>query len=173
MVFAHRLLEELRLEAAVTRKFLAVVPFDQSAFQPAPTSETLGRLAIHVAEIMGWWKAVLTQEELDFIDFAPADITSVAQLLSYFDGLLAEAMQALATATAEDLELTWSMRYGEIVYFTLPKSQVLRIFCMNHLVHHRAQLGVYLRILGVPLPATYGPSADDEDVILVAPFAIH
>lgn len=173
MSFTQILQDELRLEAAVTRKYLAIVPFEQSDYQPAPESERLGRLAIHVAEIMGWWKAVLTQDELDFMDFEPAEITSVAQILAYFDGLLTEALEVLANAKPEDFEKTWSMRYGEIVYFTLPKSQVVRIFCMNHLIHHRAQLGVYLRMLGVLLPATYGPSADDEDVILISPFGLH
>ncbi|MBL7765217.1 MAG: hypothetical protein JNJ58_03935 [Chitinophagaceae bacterium] len=69
-----------------------------------------------------------------------------------------------------ELNETWSITHGEETYFTLPKKQVLRIFCMNHLIHHRAQLGVYLRLLGIPVPATYGLSADNFEMILTAPF---
>ena len=171
MPLAQDLLNELTQEAVVTRKYLASVPFDKADFKPHEKSESLGRLAIHVAEIIGWWKACIEQEELDFTNFEPAAIQSTEALLAYFDGLLAEAKAALEKAKMIDLEKgTWSMRYEDIVYFTLSKKQSLRIFCMNHLVHHRAQLGVYLRLLDIPIPAIYGPSADDEEVLLVQPF---
>ena len=87
-----------------------------------------------------------------------------------FDDLLTSAKKALSEVKDEELEKNWSMTHGEAVLFTLPKKQVLRIFCMNHLVHHRSQLGTYLRQLDIPVPAAYGPSADDEDVILINPF---
>jgi uncharacterized damage-inducible protein DinB len=167
MTTTQSLTQELLLEAQVTRRYLAAVPYDKLGYQPSDKSETLGRLAIHVAEIVAWWRDCLMYDELDFIDFEPREITTSIALLAYFDQLLIEAVQALAAATEGELDKPWSMRHGETVYFTLPKRQVLRIFCMNHLVHHRAQLGVYLRLLGVPVPATYGPSADDEDVILI------
>ena len=80
---------------------------------------------------------------------------------------MAEAQTALATVKNKEFEKDWSMTYGDEILFTLPKKQVASIFCMNHLVHHRAQLGVYLRLLNIPVPATYGPSADDEDVISI------
>jgi uncharacterized damage-inducible protein DinB len=160
-------INELKQEAAVTRRFLAVVPFDQADFKPHPNSESLGKLAIHVAEIIAWWKSVLTNHELDFEHFEPQEITSTDRLLAFFDELLSQAIEALQNSSEDTLEGTWSMRNGTEVYFTLSKSQALRIFCMNHLVHHRAQLGVYLRLLNVPVPATYGPSADDFEVILV------
>jgi len=173
MPLVQDLLNELTQEAAVTRKYLASVPFDKATFQPHKKSETLGRLAIHVAEILGWWKSCILQDELDFTNFEPVDIQSTEALLTYFDGLLAAAKIALQQAKEIDLEKdTWSMRYEDIVYFTLSKKQALRIFCMNHLVHHRAQLGVYLRLLDIPLPAVYGPSADDEEVLLVTPFSL-
>ncbi|MFK7810120.1 MAG: 2-amino-4-hydroxy-6-hydroxymethyldihydropteridine diphosphokinase [Saprospiraceae bacterium] len=171
MTKAEQLLQELRLEATVTRKFLAVVPFDQKDFKPAEKSEALGRLAIHVAEILSWWTACIEADKLDFFGFEPKDIKTTEELLNYYDELLASAKKSLASAPDEIMTDDWSMTYGEEVLFTLPKEQVLRIFCMNHLVHHRAQLGVYLRILGVPIPATYGPSADDEEVILVNPYS--
>lgn len=173
MSLVQDLLNELTLEAVVTRKYLASVPFDKAAFQPHEKSETLGRLAIHVAEIIAWWKECIFHQELDFIDFEPKELQSTEELLTYFDTLLVEAKSALQQVKDSDLNNgTWSMRYGDIVYFTLPKKQVLRIFCMNHLVHHRAQLGVYLRLLDIPVPAVYGPSADDDEVLLVQPFTL-
>ena len=170
MTLAQDLLNELRQEAAVTRKYLELVPFDKQDYKPHEKSETLGRLAIHVAEIIAWWKASIIDDELDFIDFEPKDISSTSQLLAYFDELLKEAEMILEKAQDKDFEGLWSMRHGEVILFTLPKKQVVRTFCMNHLIHHRAQLGVYLRLLDVALPATYGPSADDDDVILINPY---
>lgn len=170
MTIARDLLNELKQEAAVTRKYLESVPFDKKDFKPHEKSETLGRLAIHVAEIIAWWKSCIVDDELDFIDFKPKDITSTTQLLSYFDELLLEAETVLEQAQDKDFGGLWSMRHGEDIFFTLPKKQVVRTFCLNHLIHHRAQLGVYLRLLNVPIPATYGPSADDDEVILINPY---
>jgi uncharacterized damage-inducible protein DinB len=170
MTAGQELLQELRLEAAVTRRYLENVPFNKLDYKPAEKSETLGRLAIHVAEIIAWWTSVVETDGLDFADFAPKDIQSNEELLSYFDTLLADAIKSLSTVKDEVFEKNWSMSNGEEVYFTLPKKQVARLFCMNHLVHHRAQLGVYLRMLDVVVPATYGPSADDFEVILTHPY---
>ncbi len=147
MTTAHELLNELKQEAAVTRRYLERVPFDRHAFKPHEKSETLGRLAIHVAEIVAWWKECLLNDELNFINFEPKQFSTTEQLLDYFDGLVVEAAKVLSEAQPEDFLKEWSMRHGETIYFTLPKKQVLRTFCMNHLIHHRAQLGVYLRLL--------------------------
>ena len=170
MTIGQELLKELTLEGAVTRRFLERVPFDKAEFRLHEKSEKLGHLAIHVAEIVAWWKECVDNDELNFVDFKQKEIKSTDELLSYFDGLLSEAKKALSEITDEELEKPWSMTHGEDVLFTLPKKQVLRIFCMNHLVHHRSQLGCYLRQLEVPVPAAYGPSADDENVILIKPF---
>lgn len=167
MSIAGDLIKELKLEAAVTRKFLSRVPFDKKNFKPSEKSETLSRLAIHVAESVSWWKACMKQDKLDFIDFTPEDFDTSDELLTYFDDLLVEALDALDGVKDKELQEDWSMTYGDQILFTQSKKQVLRIFCMNHLIHHRAQLGVYLRLLDIPVPATYGPSADDEEVILV------
>ena len=170
MTIGKELLQELTLEATLTRRYLASVPFDKLDFQPSNKSETLGRLAIHIAEIIAWWSSCVESDKLDFLDFEPEDIKTKAELLAYFDTLLENAMYALSNAKDEEFTRPWSMTNGADVLFTLPKKQVARLFCMNHLVHHRAQLGVYLRLLDIPVPATYGPSADDEDVILIQPF---
>ena len=137
------------MEAAVTRRFLEHVPFDRLEFQPTEKSEPLGRL--------------------DFTHFQPRVFTSSTALLSYFDSLLADAKRALAVVDDAQFSKPWSMTHGGEVLFTLPKKQVARLFCMNHLVHHRSQLGMYSRLLGVVVPATYGPSADDDSVILIKP----
>lgn len=167
MTIGQEFLRELTLESEVTRRYLESVPFDKKEFKSAEKSESLGRLAIHVAEITSWWTALIQKDKLDFIDFEPEDIQSTEALLQYFDNLLVEAKSALSTVKDEAFDEEWSMTYGDEVLFTLPKKQVARIFCMNHLVHHRAQLGVYLRMLDIPVPAVYGPSADDENVILI------
>ena len=167
MTIGQEFLKELLLESEVTRRYLVSVPFEKKNFKPAEKSESLGRLAIHIAEIIAWWTACVKQDKLDFIDFEPRDINTTEELLAYFDHLLTEAKEALLEVKDEEFNKEWSMTYGEDILFTLPKKQVARIFCMNHLVHHRAQLGVYLRLLDIPIPAAYGPSADDENVLLI------
>ena len=170
MRIGQELLQELILEAEVTRRFLEKVPFDKLDYKPTEKSEELGRLAVHVAEIIAWWSSVIETDRLDFIDFNPKEFTSNEELLTYFDELLESAKKALSKVKDEEFEKNWSMTHGEDVLFTLPKKQVARLFCMNHLIHHRAQLGFYLRLLNIAVPATYGPSVDDEDVILINRF---
>ncbi len=170
MTLGEAFLGELILESEVTRRYLESVPFEKKDYKPAEKSETLGRLAIHLAEIMAWWSACIKKDKLDFIDFEPKDINSTAELLAYFDQLLEQAKNDLSEVKDEEFDKDWSMTYGEEVLFTLPKKQVARTFCMNHLVHHRAQLGVYLRMLDIPVPAVYGPSADDEHVTTIQNF---
>ena len=170
MTVGKELLQELTLEAKVTRRFLQAVPFDKADYKPTEKSETLGRLAIHIAEIIAWWTSVVETSKLDFIDFEPKNIKSSEELLTYFDNLLADAKRSLSNVKDAEFEKEWSMTHGEDLLFTLSKKQVARLFCMNHLVHHRSQLGMYLRLLGISVPATYGPSADDENVILIDRF---
>ena len=172
MTVGQELLMELELEGKVTRRFLEYVPFDKTEYQPTEKSEKLGRLAIHIAEIVAWWKQIIENSKLDFINFEPKDIKTTAELLTYFDSLLADAKQSLAKVVDTELDNEWSMTNGDETYFTLPKKQVLRLFCMNHLVHHRSQLGVYLRLLDISVPATYGPTADDYEIILTDKFVL-
>ncbi len=164
------IIHELQYEAKVTRKYLEVVPFENGDFKPHKHSETLARLAIHTAEIVAWWKSVIETEQLDFSNFHPKNITNNKSLLMYFDSLLAEAIQSLYKFENKPIVGKWSMMHGNEELFTLPKIQVLRSFCMNHFIHHRAQLGVYLRLLDVDIPATYGPSFSNEEVLLITPW---
>jgi uncharacterized damage-inducible protein DinB len=125
---------------------------------------TLKQLATHVAEIPSWLNKVLTTTEIDFAanGFKSADVSNTNDLVSYFERSVVEGKQALANAKEDDLKETWTMRSGEKIYATDPKDEVIR-GCFSQVVHHRAQLGVYLRLLNVPIPGSYGPSADDTD----------
>ncbi|MBK9718410.1 MAG: DUF664 domain-containing protein [Saprospiraceae bacterium] len=158
------ILAELKQEAASTRNLLALVPFEKSDFKPHEKSMSLGRLARHVAEISGWWKECLILDELDFSkgDFTPKTLNSTEELLDLHDRMVEQAEKILNETLESEFEKPWTMRNGEMIYFTMPKANVVRSWCMNHLYHHRGQLTVYLRLLNVPLPATYGTSADLE-----------
>lgn len=162
MTKAQILLEEVKQEAKATRTLLERVPFEKADYKPHEKSMTLKRLAKHVAEINGWWKECLTMDVLDFSkgDSKPKEINSTADILALHDDLLAKAEVILNNAADEKFNEDWTMLNGEVVYFTMPKAEVVRTWCMNHLYHHRGQLTVYLRLLDVPLPSIYGPTAD-------------
>lgn len=156
------LLAELKKEAASTRNLLAVVPFDKLDYKPHEKSMTLKRLTVHVAEINGWWKECLVHDELDFSkgNFTPKEFNTVGDLLAYHDDLVEKATKILNEVSDDEFKKPWTMRNGEQIYFTNCKAEVVREWCMNHLYHHRGQLTVYLRLLNVPLPSIYGPTAD-------------
>lgn len=162
MTLNQTLLAELKHEAAGTRKLLEIVPFDKADYKPHEKSMSLQRLAVHVAEISGWWKECLLHDELDFAkgDFTPKVFKSTAELVAFHDKLVAQAEKILTETPEAEFAKPWTMRNGEQIYFTMPKAAVVRTWCMSHLYHHRAQLGVYLRLLNVPIPGMYGPSAD-------------
>jgi uncharacterized damage-inducible protein DinB len=162
MSIANNLWEELKQEAANTRKLLELVPFDKADFKPHEKSMTLKRLACHVAEITGWWKECLTMDELDFAkDSGPAkEYHSTEDIVAWHDELLAKAEVILKNVSEDEFSKPWTMRQGEMIFFTMPKGEVVRTWCLNHLYHHRGQLTVYLRLLNIPLPGMYGPTAD-------------
>ena len=164
MQLSKILLAEIKQEAKATRKLLELVPFDKAEFKPHEKSMSLLRLATHVAEISGWWKECLVQDELDFakLDYTPKEYKSTADLVALHDTLMTNAEKILNEVSEDEFSKPWTMRNGDMIYFTSPKSEVVRTWCMNHLYHHRAQLGVYLRLLNAPLPGVYGPSADAQ-----------
>jgi uncharacterized damage-inducible protein DinB len=139
------------------------VPEDKFGWKPHEKSMPLGRLAGHVAELPTLIAPALTQNELDFAvgSFQPFSPTSVAELLERFDGNVAAAAGLLKNQTDERMHETWRLRSGEQVFFESPRTVVIRSMVLNHIVHHRGQLSVYLRLLGVPLPSVYGPTADE------------
>ena len=164
MALNQSFLPEWKHETGVTRKVLERIPFDQASWKPHEKSMTLQRLAVHVAEIAGWVKETVLMDELDFSkgDFKPKEINSVEELLAYYDDLVAKSFVILNDVSDETLMQNWTMRNGDVIYFTMPKIAVLRTWVFNHLVHHRGQLSVYLRLLNIPVPSIYGPSADEQ-----------
>lgn len=166
MSLIQGLLHEYDHEMATTRVELARVPEDKLDYRPHPKSFTLARLAGHIAEIPMWAVMTLAHDEFDV---APADgpayeslvATSSEQLLAAFDANVAAAREQLAATPEERLFTNWSLLKGGQPVLTMLKVGCLRSFVMNHLIHHRGQLGVYLRLLDVPVPVNYGPTADE------------
>ena len=155
-------LNEMLREAKATRSILEVVPFEKGDFKPHEKSMTLKRLAIHVAEITGWWKETLVKDELNFAegDFTPKEYNSIDDVLTLHDTLVENATKILNEISEEAFDKIWTMRNGDHVILSEPKRDVARTWCLNHLCHHRGQLSVYLRLLDVKLPGLYGPTAD-------------
>jgi uncharacterized damage-inducible protein DinB len=160
------LLPEFDHEMGTTRKMLERVPEDKPDFKPHPKSMSLARLAGHVAELPVWAERTLNNEGLDLapVDAPPQPpfvMTSRQDMLERFDKRVGEARAAIARTSDEAFAKSWTLSRGGQTLFTLPRSVVLRNMFFNHIVHHRAQLGVYLRLNDVPLPPSYGPSADE------------
>jgi uncharacterized damage-inducible protein DinB len=163
MSLSQALLAEYDQEMASTRKTLERIPMDKYDWQPHSKSFSIGKLATHVAEIPGWGTVTAQTSELDFAQpFERPTPRTTEELLAFFDQNAAQARDAIAGMSDEEFGQPWTLRNGEHVIFTAPKAAVLRSFVMNHLIHHRAQLTVYLRLNDVPVPALYGPSADEN-----------
>jgi uncharacterized damage-inducible protein DinB len=163
MAIRDLLLPEFDQEMANTRKMLEQIPDERFDYQPHPRSWKVNRLAGHVADLPGWVSHTMNVEVLDLKpgDYTPFEPISRQELLDKFDQFTREAHDALASATDEQLNAIWSMKWEGKTVMTMPRLSVLRNVVLNHLIHHRAQLGVYLRMMGVSVPGMYGPSADD------------
>lgn len=161
MTLTELLVAELKDEAIATRELLARVPLDKKDWKPHAKSMSLGSLSSHVAELNSWVAITLLQDELDFavIKYVPFEPKDTSDLLAFFEKYYTEALDTFSKISESVYEENWTMRAGEMIYFTQPKKEVIRKWVFNHLVHHRAQLGVYLRMLEVPLPSVYGPTA--------------
>ena len=167
MKISDVLLPEFDNEMVNTRKTLERVPENAPDFKPHPKSMPLARLAGHVAELPQWGVTTLTQDSFDFAppdgtQYQPTMMTSRAKLLETFDAGVAKTRAALAAVSDDVWQRPWSLQRGGQTLFSLPKVAVWRGFVMSHLIHHRAQLGVYLRLNNVPVPSIYGPSADES-----------
>jgi len=162
MTLTASYLREMDREALTTRKMLSIVPEDQYDWKPHEKSMTLRQLATHVAEIPGWVQTVLTTSELDFAknEYKPLQPENAKVLLEHFENSLEKGRAALRSADDKQLDDSWTMRAGDQVFSTESKFDWIR-HCFCQVVHHRAQLGVYLRLLNVPIPGSYGPSADE------------
>ena len=160
MGFADTLLPEFDQEMATTRKALARVPSDKGTWKPHPKSTALGHLAQLIAGMPGWITNMVTKTELDLAGGPGYSFESTETLLGRFDKLVAEARAALASAKESDFSVPWSLKMGDRALWTAPRAETIRS-TVNHLVHHRGQLTVYLRLIDVPVPSIYGPTADE------------
>lgn len=159
-----KMLGEFDHEMANTRKTLERLPEDQLEFRPHEKSWTLREIAGHVAQVPSWLTMTLQTSELDVAGpFPERKLDTKADILAIFDAALADARPALEKASHDDLMAVWTMKMGDEVIFSMPKVAVVRSFVMNHMIHHRGQLTVYLRLCGGSVPALYGPSADEEN----------
>ena len=166
MSISENLLPEFDHEMANTRKTLERVPEDKFGWKPHEKSGTMGWLATHLATLPSWVTSTIDNDSLDIAPpggpaFQIPPANSRKQILATFDQNVARARAGLAGARDDQLLKPWTLLAGGRTIFTLPRIAVLRSFVMNHSIHHRAQLGVYLRLNNIPVPATYGPSADE------------
>lgn len=155
---------ELKHESAGTRKLLERIPADKLGYKPHEKSMELRMLALHVAMMPDFIEPILTLNEIDFagMDFTPPEVKSAEDILKIFDESLNKAVALLEKADDKTLMDKWTAKMNGEVVFESPRVSALRNMTFNHLYHHRGQLTVYLRLLDVPLPGIYGPSADEQ-----------
>jgi uncharacterized damage-inducible protein DinB len=167
MAISASLLPEFEHEMANTRKILAIVPEADVAWKPHPKSTSLGALALHLSNIPHWTSATLERTELDLAPpggppYDPPKFQSVAKALADFDNHVARGKELIAGASDADWMVNWSLKLGGKTMFSLPRVAVIRSFVMSHMIHHRGQMTVYLRLKEIPLPSIYGPTADEQ-----------
>jgi len=167
MSIADSLLPEFDHEMATTRRMLERTPETDPAWKPHPRSATLGYLAAHLAQLPSWIPVTLEQAELDFNPPGGArwkvpEFTTTTALVALFDENVKQARASLARTADPDFMVPWSLKNSGAVLFTMPRIAVLRSFVMNHMIHHRGQFTVYLRLRNVPVPGSYGPTADER-----------
>ncbi|MGH7701736.1 MAG: DinB family protein [Gemmatimonadales bacterium] len=166
MSIAESLLPEFDQEMAATRRLLERTPETQAAWKPHAKSTPLGQLAVHIAMLPGWTIMTLQQTELDLNPpggpgFTMPAFQSTAALLALFDEGVKGARAAIAATSDRDFMVFWTLKNSGATVLTLPRVAVVRSFVLNHLIHHRGQYDVYLRLRDVPLPQLYGPTADE------------
>ncbi len=167
MAMSAAMLPEFDMEMAGTRKTLERVPDDKFDWKPHPKSATVRQLAVHLALFPSWMIDTLNKTSFDYAPeggepYKPPEVKSRQDLLEIFDRDVAKAREALQAASDAELMATWSLLAGGKTVFAMPRIAVLRGMVMNHMIHHRAQMGVYLRLNDIPVPALYGPSADEQ-----------
>jgi uncharacterized damage-inducible protein DinB len=155
---------DIKGELASTRRMIAAVPDDKFDWKPHTKSMALGALAGHIVQMAGWGRMILESTEYDFSKAGPQKPKpeTNAALLAELDANTAEMLAALAKTTVSDLAVNWDLKYNGNTIFGGPRSTVLRSLYMSHIIHHRAQLSIYLRLLDIPMPGMYGPSADEQ-----------
>jgi uncharacterized damage-inducible protein DinB len=161
---AQLLYPDMETELATTRRVLERVPDDDLGWKPHDKSTTIGRLATHLAQLPRFAMLMLTSSELNVLETKwPSDtVPTTAERLALFDSLAGEMRERVKNVDWPALAETWTLRAGDHVILKAPKGTLLRSLALSHMTHHRAQLGVYLRLRGVAVPGTYGPSADEQ-----------
>ena len=172
MSIIDALLQEMDQEARTTRRVLERVPQAHLAWKPHEKAMTLGQLAMHVAVVPGAVAAGAAQPEIQRPIFAQPSISDVRELLPLLDESLAKARTLLGQFSDEEMQATWRLMDGERTLLAVPRAAFVRSIMLNHWYHHRGQLSVYLRELGVPLPSIYGPSADENPFVALPATAI-
>jgi uncharacterized damage-inducible protein DinB len=164
MAIKNSFIGELNYESGLTKKMLERVPIEKALWKPHEKSYTLGRLATHIAEIPRWISRVITIDDFDFMTQPLSRQTAASreELMNIFNENLNNAIADLETMTDEDFAKKWILRRGDEVIREMPKKVAIRDWGFSHFIHHRGQLSVYLRLLDVPVPGMYGPSADER-----------
>ena len=162
MDIIQALVKEMGEEAVTTRKMLQLIPADKFDWKPHEKSMSMQSLAVHIAELPSWVTMALTTSELDFgtMDFTPSPVSKTEEVVMLFEKSLSSGLASLQNAKEDDLLPAWTMRTGDNIHAVMTKYEVIR-HAFAQTTHHRAQLGVYLRLLNIPIPGSYGPSADD------------
>lgn len=166
MSYASSILPEFDDEMANTRKVIERIPAEKYGWQAHPKSRTLGWNANHLAEIPGWVVGTIEQTEWDFSPpgappYTPPDLSTPAEVLAEFDKNVAAARKAIEGADDSAMTVPWTLKFQGEALFTMPRTDVIRRFVLNHIIHHRAITCVYLRLNDLPVPGMYGPSGDD------------
>ncbi len=164
MLMIPMFLKELDEEAQTTRNMLSRVPANKFDWQPHPRSMTMKQLATHLADLPSWVDLALNTDELDFAvaEYHPKEVADTEALLAYYEEQLATGRAALEAARKDQLSEPWVLRTGEEIHWKATRWEMIRQ-AFSQTIHHRAQLGVYLRLLDIPIPGSYGPSADETD----------
>lgn len=162
MTFIEFFKQQFIEEGATTRNMLSRVPDDQFDFKPHPKSMNMKSLVGHIADLPGWVHLTFTTDELDLAkSFQEPQLNTTAELMAFFEKRYNEGLSELVPENEALLDKPWTLRSGEKIFLTDPKIDIIRM-SMSQIIHHRAQLGVYLRLLNIPIPGSYGPSADEN-----------
>lgn len=161
MTFIDYFKKQFVAEGDITRRMLSRIPDDQWDYQPHPKSMDTRRLATHIADLPGWIHMTFTTDEIDFAKpYEQPQIESTKELMDYFESRYVAGLSTLVPENEALLDKPWTIRKGDAIYGTDPKIEIIRM-SLSQQIHHRAQLGVYLRLLNIPIPGSYGPSADE------------
>ncbi len=165
MTIAQMFVPEFDHEMATTRTLLERVPENAADWKPHAKSMSMGHLASHIASMPAWVDQILTEQQLDFATpaaalFATPKFESTRALVDMFDRNIKAARTRAASTSDAEMGITWALKNGAHTVFAMPRVAVLRSFILSHMIHHRGQLSVYLRLRDIPLPSIYGPTAD-------------